>query len=66
MNRTLGFWKAVFESWCDVPIAEISEMESVRVARRRYDTNIERERNYFSSEPHQAALDLQEVSEFGA
>ena len=36
-----------YESWWDVPIAEISEMESVRDARRRYDTNIERERNYF-------------------
>ena len=36
-----------YESWWDVPIAEVSEMDSVRDARRRYDTNIERERNYF-------------------
>ena len=35
-----------YESWWDVPIAEVSEMESVRAARRAYETNIKRERHY--------------------
>jgi len=36
-----------YESWWDVPIAEVSEMESVGEARRKYETNVKRERNYF-------------------
>ncbi len=36
-----------YESWWDVPVAEVSEMESVREARRKYETNVERERNWF-------------------
>ncbi|MHB8413597.1 MAG: 3D-(3,5/4)-trihydroxycyclohexane-1,2-dione acylhydrolase (decyclizing) [Candidatus Acidiferrales bacterium] len=36
-----------YESWWDVPIAEVSEMESVRAARRAYETNVKRERHYF-------------------
>ncbi|MHB8524634.1 MAG: 3D-(3,5/4)-trihydroxycyclohexane-1,2-dione acylhydrolase (decyclizing) [Candidatus Acidiferrales bacterium] len=35
-----------YESWWDVPIAEVSEMESVRAARRMYETNVKRERHY--------------------
>ncbi len=35
-----------YESWWDVPIAEVSEMESVRAARRVYETNVKRERHY--------------------
>ncbi len=35
-----------YESWWDVPIAEVSEMESVRAARRAYETNVKRERHY--------------------
>jgi len=36
-----------YESWWDVPIAEVSEMESVRAARRKYEENVKRERNFF-------------------
>ncbi|MGC0774410.1 MAG: 3D-(3,5/4)-trihydroxycyclohexane-1,2-dione acylhydrolase (decyclizing) [Candidatus Acidiferrum sp.] len=36
-----------YESWWDVPIAEVSELESVRAARRRYETGVKRERNFF-------------------
>jgi 3D-(3,5/4)-trihydroxycyclohexane-1,2-dione acylhydrolase (decyclizing) len=36
-----------YESWWDVPIAEVSEMESVRAARRSYETNVKRERHFF-------------------
>ena len=36
-----------YESWWDVPIAEISEVEAVRAARRDYEQNVERERNFF-------------------
>jgi len=35
-----------YESWWDVPIAEVSETESVRAARRAYETNVKRERHY--------------------
>ena len=35
-----------YDSWWDVPIAEVSEMESVRAARRVYETNVKRERHY--------------------
>jgi 3D-(3,5/4)-trihydroxycyclohexane-1,2-dione acylhydrolase (decyclizing) len=36
-----------YESWWDVPIAEVSEMESVRAARRKYEENVKRERYFF-------------------
>jgi 3D-(3,5/4)-trihydroxycyclohexane-1,2-dione acylhydrolase (decyclizing) len=36
-----------YESWWDVPVAEISEVESVRVARRAYETGVRRERHFF-------------------
>ena len=35
-----------YESWWDVPIAEVSEAKSVRDARRTYEMNIKRERHY--------------------
>jgi 3D-(3,5/4)-trihydroxycyclohexane-1,2-dione acylhydrolase (decyclizing) len=35
-----------YESWWDVPVAEVSEMESVRAARRAYENGVKRER-YF-------------------
>jgi 3D-(3,5/4)-trihydroxycyclohexane-1,2-dione acylhydrolase (decyclizing) len=35
-----------YESWWDVPVAEVSEMESVRAARRSYEAAVKRER-YF-------------------
>jgi 3D-(3,5/4)-trihydroxycyclohexane-1,2-dione acylhydrolase (decyclizing) len=38
-----------YESWWDVPIAEVSEMESVRSARREYEANSKRERHYFET-----------------
>jgi 3D-(3,5/4)-trihydroxycyclohexane-1,2-dione acylhydrolase (decyclizing) len=37
----------VYESWWDVPIAEVSETESVRAARRAYETSVKRERHFF-------------------
>ena len=33
-----------FESWWDVPVAEVSEQESVRDARKQYDGHREAER----------------------
>jgi 3D-(3,5/4)-trihydroxycyclohexane-1,2-dione acylhydrolase (decyclizing) len=36
-----------YESWWDVPIAEVSEMDSVRAARRAYETSVKRERRFF-------------------
>ncbi|HSM55111.1 MAG TPA: 3D-(3,5/4)-trihydroxycyclohexane-1,2-dione acylhydrolase (decyclizing) [Candidatus Sulfomarinibacteraceae bacterium] len=33
-----------YESWWDVPVAEVSEMESVKAARRDYDSQQKRER----------------------
>ena len=36
-----------YETWWDVPIAEVSDMESVRAARRKYEENVKRERNFF-------------------
>ena len=33
-----------YESWWDVPVAEVSEMESVRKVRREYDRAIKDER----------------------
>jgi 3D-(3,5/4)-trihydroxycyclohexane-1,2-dione acylhydrolase (decyclizing) len=35
-----------YESWWDVPVAEVSEMPSVRDARREWEANRERERFY--------------------
>jgi 3D-(3,5/4)-trihydroxycyclohexane-1,2-dione acylhydrolase (decyclizing) len=35
-----------YESWWDVPVAEVSEMESVRAARKEYETAKQKER-YF-------------------
>ncbi|MGH9744303.1 MAG: 3D-(3,5/4)-trihydroxycyclohexane-1,2-dione acylhydrolase (decyclizing) [Candidatus Acidiferrum sp.] len=36
-----------YESWWDVPVAEVSEMESVRAVRRDYETKVRRERYFF-------------------
>jgi 3D-(3,5/4)-trihydroxycyclohexane-1,2-dione acylhydrolase (decyclizing) len=36
-----------YESWWDVPVAEVSEMESVKRARQGYDEAVKRER-FFS------------------
>ena len=36
-----------YESWWDVPIAEVSESESVKAARRRYDQARKKERYFF-------------------
>jgi 3D-(3,5/4)-trihydroxycyclohexane-1,2-dione acylhydrolase (decyclizing) len=36
-----------YESWWDVPVAEVSEMETVRAARRAYETSVKRERHFF-------------------
>ncbi|MEP6635683.1 MAG: 3D-(3,5/4)-trihydroxycyclohexane-1,2-dione acylhydrolase (decyclizing) [Acidobacteriota bacterium] len=35
-----------YESWWDVPVAEVSEMESVKRARESYDEAVKRERNF--------------------
>jgi 3D-(3,5/4)-trihydroxycyclohexane-1,2-dione acylhydrolase (decyclizing) len=35
-----------YESWWDVPIAEVSEVENVRNARKQYDESRKRERYY--------------------
>ena len=35
-----------YESWWDVPVAEVSEMETVRRARESYEEALKRERNY--------------------
>ena len=35
-----------YESWWDVPVAEVSEMESVKHARKAYDEAKKRERNF--------------------
>jgi 3D-(3,5/4)-trihydroxycyclohexane-1,2-dione acylhydrolase (decyclizing) len=35
-----------YESWWDVPISEVSEIESIRAARAQYDRDIKRERHY--------------------
>lgn len=35
-----------YESWWDVPMSEVSEMESIRRARAEYDDAIKRERRY--------------------
>jgi 3D-(3,5/4)-trihydroxycyclohexane-1,2-dione acylhydrolase (decyclizing) len=36
-----------YESWWDVPIAEVSERESVRAARKKYEESRKRERFFF-------------------
>ncbi|HEX8882506.1 MAG TPA: 3D-(3,5/4)-trihydroxycyclohexane-1,2-dione acylhydrolase (decyclizing) [Candidatus Acidoferrum sp.] len=36
-----------YESWWDVPVAEVSESESVRAARRAYEAAVKRERHFF-------------------
>jgi 3D-(3,5/4)-trihydroxycyclohexane-1,2-dione acylhydrolase (decyclizing) len=36
-----------YESWWDVPVAEVSEIESVRRARENYEEAVKRERNFF-------------------
>jgi len=36
-----------YESWWDVPIAEVSEVESVRAARKNYEENRRKERFFF-------------------
>jgi 3D-(3,5/4)-trihydroxycyclohexane-1,2-dione acylhydrolase (decyclizing) len=38
-----------YESWWDVPIAEVSEIESVQAARRQYETGRKRERHYLGA-----------------
>ena len=35
-----------YESWWDVPVAEVSEMESVKLAREAYEEGKKRERNF--------------------
>jgi 3D-(3,5/4)-trihydroxycyclohexane-1,2-dione acylhydrolase (decyclizing) len=35
-----------YESWWDVPVAEVSDMESVKQAREAYDEAVKRERNF--------------------
>ncbi len=36
-----------YESWWDVPVAEVSEMESVQKARKEWEQNSKLERFYF-------------------
>ena len=36
-----------YESWWDVAVAETSEMESVRSARKAYEKGVKRERHFF-------------------
>jgi 3D-(3,5/4)-trihydroxycyclohexane-1,2-dione acylhydrolase (decyclizing) len=35
-----------YESWWDVPVAEVSESESVQAARREWETMRSKERDY--------------------
>jgi 3D-(3,5/4)-trihydroxycyclohexane-1,2-dione acylhydrolase (decyclizing) len=35
-----------YESWWDVPVAEVSEIESVRQSRRQWEENVKKERYY--------------------
>ncbi|MFN2480655.1 MAG: 3D-(3,5/4)-trihydroxycyclohexane-1,2-dione acylhydrolase (decyclizing), partial [Pyrinomonadaceae bacterium] len=35
-----------YESWWDVPVAEVSEIETVRRARESYEEALKRERNF--------------------
>ena len=41
-----------YESWWDVPVAEVSEEESVHVARAEYDRDRTSQRHYLRS-PHE-------------
>jgi 3D-(3,5/4)-trihydroxycyclohexane-1,2-dione acylhydrolase (decyclizing) len=36
-----------YESWWDVPVAEVSEVEAVRLARKEYEKARQKERNFF-------------------
>ena len=36
-----------YESWWDVPVAEVSEREAVKAARRRYEEARKKERYFF-------------------
>ena len=36
-----------YESWWDVPIAEVSERDSVRAARKKYEEALKKERFFF-------------------
>jgi 3D-(3,5/4)-trihydroxycyclohexane-1,2-dione acylhydrolase (decyclizing) len=36
-----------YESWWDVPIAEVSERDSVKAARKKYDDARKKERYFF-------------------
>jgi 3D-(3,5/4)-trihydroxycyclohexane-1,2-dione acylhydrolase (decyclizing) len=36
-----------YESWWDVPVAEVSEQESVKAARREYEEARKKERYFF-------------------
>jgi 3D-(3,5/4)-trihydroxycyclohexane-1,2-dione acylhydrolase (decyclizing) len=38
-----------YESWWDVPVAEVSEVEEVRSARREYEKRLKKERHFFQS-----------------
>ena len=35
-----------YESWWDVPISEVSEIESIREARARYEEAVKKERRH--------------------
>jgi 3D-(3,5/4)-trihydroxycyclohexane-1,2-dione acylhydrolase (decyclizing) len=37
-----------YESWWDVPVAEVSEMETVQHARASYEKNLKKERMFLS------------------
>jgi 3D-(3,5/4)-trihydroxycyclohexane-1,2-dione acylhydrolase (decyclizing) len=39
-----------YESWWDVPIAEVSESEAVRAARRNYEEARKKQRYFFGSD----------------
>jgi 3D-(3,5/4)-trihydroxycyclohexane-1,2-dione acylhydrolase (decyclizing) len=36
-----------YESWWDVPIAEVSQSESVQAARKKYEESVKRERYFY-------------------
>jgi 3D-(3,5/4)-trihydroxycyclohexane-1,2-dione acylhydrolase (decyclizing) len=38
-----------YESWWDVPVAEVSEMDTVRAARAKYQTAVKGERYFVSA-----------------
>jgi 3D-(3,5/4)-trihydroxycyclohexane-1,2-dione acylhydrolase (decyclizing) len=40
-----------YESWWDVPIAEVSNSESVQSARRNYEKTLQRERYFWPRPP---------------